>query len=330
MCLAALALDQSRRFPFVVAANRDELFARPTARLSWWSPGVGGPEILAGRDLQAGGTWMGLTAQGRFAMVTNVRRPTLADPGAPSRGEIVPRWLCGDQTAERFWPGMALAGHQPFNLVAADFRRGDCFWATSERASPQTIERGMHGLSNAALDTPWPKVVALKQRLQQALAYSDSVDALATRLFEALADRHPAPDAELPATGIPLDRERVLSPAFIRTPDGAYGTRCSTVVVTERVNKRLVTHVFERSFTPGPGVALLRRATLKDWPPKYLTDDAGASGAAAPVSDMGPVADVEPGGGNAAHGQAVESPIAASPALKKRRVRSLLKPIAKA
>ena len=92
---------------------------------------------------------------------------------------------------------------------------------------------------------------------------------LASRLFEALADRETAPDAELPATGIDRERERLLSPAFIRTPDGRYGTRCSTVVVTERVKRQLVTHIFERTFTPGQGVALLRRARLADWPPRY-------------------------------------------------------------
>ena len=290
MCLGALALDQNRRFPLVVAANRDEFFARPAARLAWWSPGAAWPDILAGRDLEAGGTWMGLTAQGRFAMVTNVRKATLPDPGAPSRGAIVPLWLRGDQSAERFWPGVAVAGHQPFNLIAADFRLGHCFWATSEQASPVRMERGVFGLSNAALDTPWPKVRLLKERLRQALDHGESVDVLAARLFEALADRCPAPDAELPATGISLERERVLSPAFIRTPDGRYGTRCSTVIVAERVNKRLVTHVFERSFTAGPGLVLLRRTTLKDWPPSYLADEAGAL---PPASQAEPVSDAE-------------------------------------
>ena len=269
MCLVALALDDSRRFPFVVAANRDEFFARPANRLAWWTHADGGPEILGGRDLSAGGTWMGLTAAGRFALVTNVRRPQVPDPEAPSRGEIVASWLRTEQRPDQFWMQTSLSGYAPFNLIAADFRRGDCFWATNERALPHRIERGIFGLSNAALDTPWPKVGALKAQVAQALKEAESVDMLADRLFAALADETPAPDDELPATGIDRELERVLSPAFIRTADGSYGTRCSTVVVTERVRRQLVTHVFERTFTQEPGVALLRRARLADWPPRY-------------------------------------------------------------
>ena len=269
MCLVALALDESRRFPFVVAANRDEVFARPASRLAWWTPAEGGPEILAGRDLSAGGTWMGLTAAGRFALVTNVRRPTAPDPEAPSRGEIVPGWLRTEMRPDQFWMQTSLSGYAPFNLIAADFLRGDCFWATNEQALPHRIERGLFGLSNAALDTPWPKVRALKGRMSEALAEAESVDMLAERLLAALADDTPAAQDDLPATGIPRDLERLLSSAFIRTPDGRYGTRCSTVVITERVRRQLVTHVFERTFGEEPGGPQLRRARLSDWPPRY-------------------------------------------------------------
>lgn len=313
MCLIALALDASRRFPLVVAANRDEFFDRPASRLAWWTPESGGPNILSGRDQQAGGTWLGLTAEGRLAMVTNVRKPVLADPDAPSRGGIVSRWLRGDLTADRYWPLVALSGHQPFNLIAADFRAGDCFWASSEQASPQRIERGIVGLSNGMLDEPWTKVEHLKDRVRQGLDSAETVDDLASRLFAALADRTPAAEEQLPSTGIGRDRERLLSPAFIRMPDGRYGTRCSTLVITERVAKRLVTHVLERSFTPGPGVALLRRSTLKDWPPKYQL--AGSNEPDLP-------AQVEP---------VAESELAESTAepVRKRRVRSLLRPAGK-
>ena len=269
MCLVALAIDENRRFPLVLAANRDEFFDRPAARLGWWTPDEGGPAILAGRDLSAGGTWLGLSAAGRLALVTNVRRVATADPDAPSRGGIVPGWLRTDLRPDQFWMRTSLSGHAPFNLIAADFRRGDCFWASNEDAIPRRIERGIWGLSNAGLDTPWPKVVAIKQRLADALDAADSVDGLSAQLFAALSDRTAAPDDALPATGVGRERERLLSPAFIRTPDGSYGTRCSTVIVTEKVRRQLVTHVFERTFTAGPGVALLRRVTLKDWPPRY-------------------------------------------------------------
>jgi uncharacterized protein with NRDE domain len=312
MCLVALAIDENRRFPLVIAANRDEFFDRPASRLAWWTPDEGGPEILAGRDLSAGGTWMGLTAAGRLALVTNVRRIVEPDPEAPSRGGIVPAWLRTELRPDQFWMQTSLSGYMPFNLIAADFRRGDCFWASNEQAVPRRMERGIFGLSNAALDTPWPKVVALKQRLAEALE-SDSVDALSNRLFAALADRAPAPENELPSTGIGRERELVLSPAFIRTPDARYGTRCSTVIITEKVKRQLVTHVFERTFTPGPGVALLRRALLKDWPPRY------AERAHGPV-ELSSVAESEVDASSA-------MPAAMPPMPTKRtRIRSLLKP----
>jgi uncharacterized protein with NRDE domain len=285
MCLVALAIDQSSRFPLVLAANRDEYFQRATSRLAWWSPGGGAPDILGGRDLEAGGTWLGLTAAGRLALLTNVRRPSGVDPHAPSRGTIVPLWLRGDLPPDRFWMQVALSGHNPFNVIAADFRRGECYWASSEEAAPRRLERGLYGLSNALLDTPWPKVDRLKAGMRDALALSTSTDELSSHLFDTLADRTFAPDPDLPQTGVPLELERQLSSAFILTPDQRYGTRCSTLVVTERVNKRLVTHVLERSFTAGSRVALLRRSTLQDWPPRYAVEGVAAVAAQAPVSE---------------------------------------------
>lgn len=271
MCLVALAIDQSSRFPLVVAANRDEYFQRAAARLGWWSPGAGRPDILGGRDLEAGGTWMGLTTEGRMAMVTNVRKPDSDDPQAPSRGSIVPLWLRGDLAADRFWMQVALSGYRPFNLVAADFLRGECFYLSSETAAPRRLERGLYGLSNGELDEPWPKVEMLKHRLRTALTTAPSIEPLSNALFDALADRTPAHDDDLPATGVPLEWERLLSSAFIQTPDMRYGTRCSTLVITERVGKKLVTHVFERSFGPGTRVALLRRSVLQNWPPRHTS-----------------------------------------------------------
>ena len=276
MCLIALAIDQSRRFPLVVAANRDEFFARPAARLGWWTPEAGGPAILAGRDLEAGGTWLGLTAQGRLAMVTNVRNPSRPDPTAPSRGQIVPQWLSGREATDRFWMRTALSGYNGFNLIAADFKRGECFWASNLSAHPQRLERGTYAVSNALLDTAWPKTNTLKVRLRDALSLADSVDSLATALFSALADRHIADDADLPSTGVPIELERELSAVFIRAPERQYGTRCSTLVISERVGRGLVTRVLERSYTATGAVSLLRQSTLKGWPPRY-GDDAETS-----------------------------------------------------
>lgn len=309
MCLVALAIDQSRRFPLVLATNRDEFFQRPTARLSWWSPGPGLPDILGGRDLEGHGTWLGLTALGRLALVTNVRDPARHDPAAPSRGQIAQHWLAGDLATDRFWMRTALSGYNGFNLIAADFLRGDCFWASNSNAHPTRLERGLYGLSNASLDTPWPKVRLIKSRLQDSINDSDSTELLASRLFEALADRSPAPDGELPSTGVSHEWEKLLSPAFIRAPEHGYGTRCSTLVITERVNKRLITHVLERTFSPSGGMALLRRSVLKDWPPRYTQGEALEPAVQQAVTET-----------DEAHG-AVAPPVA-----RKTRARTLLKP----
>lgn len=277
MCLVALALGQSARFPLVLASNRDEFFDRPAAGLAWWTPAAGGPALLAGRDLQAGGTWLGLSATGRLALVTNVRAPAALRSDAPSRGELVPRWLQNEQTFEPWWREIGNAGHSGFNLIAADVSRDEWTWASNAGLPPRRLRTGLYGMSNAALDTPWPKTERLKQRLCSALneAGAEPAEALAARLFDALADRRIAPDAELPDTGIALDRERALSAAFIRTADGRYGTRCSTVVIVEHVEGRSIAHVLERSFdagaNAGAGVdsrpAVLRSAQLLDWPP---------------------------------------------------------------
>ena len=309
MCLVALAIDQSRRFPLVIAANRDEYFKRPAARLAWWTPETGGPSVLAGRDLDGGGTWMGLTAAGRLALVTNHRDPGRHDPQAPSRGRIVLEWLAGHEPTDRFWMRTALSGYNGFSLIAADFKRGECFWASNVEAHPKRLERGLYGLSNAALDTPWPKVQALKGRLRDALGATEEVDALATQLFAALADRQHADDAALPSTGVSREWEKALSPAFIRLTEQGYGTRCSTLVITERARRNLVTHVFERSFSAGAGLALLRRSTIRHWPPRYSDDDH------ARVAELGEVAE--------SHGPDEE---AQRPAARKTRVRTLLKP----
>ena len=309
MCLVALAIDQNRRFPLVVATNRDEFFLRPAARLAWWAPPGGGPDVLSGRDLESGGTWLGLTAQGRLALLTNVRDPSRVEADAPSRGRIVPEWLTAQETAGQFWMRTALSGHNGFNLIAADFRRGECFWASNMAPYPLRLERGVYGLSNAGLDTPWPKVQQLKARLRESIAAAETVDALATQLFAALADREPAADDALPRTGVRMELERQLSPAFIRSPDQSYGTRCSTLIITERAGRHPVTHVLERSFSANGGVALLRRSTLRNWPPRYTDDGIGE------VSEQAAVAETE------LFGESLRTD-----PVKRTRVRSLLKP----
>jgi uncharacterized protein with NRDE domain len=267
MCLAAMAIAQHPRFPWVLASNRDEFFHRPAAPLAWWQPeGAAVAEsgaVLSGRDLSAGGTWLGLTRDGRLALVTNVREPGHFDPAAASRGGLVLQALTGTSLGPQDAAGLLGAARVPrngYNLLVADLRQLHTAWA-SNRPAPQTrgLGTGLFGLSNAALDSPWPKVTALKQRLGAAVAAAQAPQQLADAAFAALADRQCAPDAALPATGVPLERERQLSPAFIRIDGrdapgngpgggGVYGTRCSTVVIVEQRGAQREVQVIERRY----------------------------------------------------------------------------------
>lgn len=285
MCLAAIAIEQSARFPWVLASNRDEFFDRAAQTLDWWIPPDGDMPILAGRDLAAGGTWLGLTATGRLALVTNVREPGRALTVSPSRGELVPQWLQGRiDNLDR----LARVPRNGFNLFTADLvarsgaglNKGHWF---SNRPQPVqlAVGAGVFGLSNAALDTPWPKVQTLKQRLTQALQDHDDERTLLDAAFAALADPLPAPDDQLPATGVPLERERQLSSAFIRIEpqpkpadagdraakpsalSGVYGTRCSTVVLVEQQAAGRQVLVVERSFDAAGTVSLQREERFR-------------------------------------------------------------------
>jgi uncharacterized protein with NRDE domain len=269
MCLVTLAIDQSRQYPLVLAFNHDDFFARPTNSLEWWSAGAGLPDILGGRDLQKGGTWLGLSAAGKIALMTPIRSIDEPELFAPSRNEIVQHWLTTAVATDRFWMQTALSGYNGFNLIAADFSLGECFWASNAVQHTTRLERGLYGLSNAALDTPWPKVVAIKQQLQQALQEDHSVNDLANLLLAAMANPKPAHDNALPSTGVSREWEKLLSAAFMHSPELKYGTRSTTLVIAERVKKKLITHVFERTFSTADASTSMRSVMLKDWPPRY-------------------------------------------------------------
>jgi uncharacterized protein with NRDE domain len=277
MCLAALALNAHERFPLVIASNRDEFFARPAAPMAWWSPASGGPELLSGRDLEAGGSWFGLSRHGRLALLTNVREPGRHQPTAASRGGIVIDWLQGALAADAFAQTLQAQQHNGFNLIVADLRAQPSpqwHWINNRVPTTQTLASGVFGVSNAALDTPWPKTRGLKQALSEALAQPTSADELAQALFQALADRGKAPDAELPHTGVGLERERHLSPRFIRIDDPAapgqalYGTRCSTLLICENTAAGRVARVYERSVDARGEISGNVQHLLPDWPPR--------------------------------------------------------------
>jgi len=259
MCLIALALEQHPRFPLVIAANRDEFLDRPSAALDRWRAASTQGLLLGGRDLHAGGTWMGVGGNGRLAMVTNVRDLPRHNAAAASRGAIVPEWLATPLPIDAFWRATAAREHNPFNLLAGDIGRGTWWWADDRATAPHALGPGLYGLSNAALDTPWPKVRRLKRAMSEGLDTAASMAALESALFTALADRTPVPDAELPDTGVGLDRERWLAPAFIRTPDTRYGTRCSTLLIAERRGPNLHMRMVERQFA-ADGSAVSQRS----------------------------------------------------------------------
>lgn len=235
MCLILVGWRVHSDFPLVVAANRDEYYARPTAFADYWADA---PDILAGRDLQAGGTWLGITRGGRFAALTNVREPHVPS-GQGSRGALTRQFLEGAQSAGEYVSGLHASAYSGFNLLVGD---GESLWYCSNRdGGAKPLAPGVYGLSNHLLDTPWPKLVTARERFANALG------ALPERsgLFEVLADDEIVADEALPETGVPLEWERRLSAIFVRSD--VYGTRASTVLLCSSTGDSLLE---ERSFGP--------------------------------------------------------------------------------
>ncbi len=240
MCLLVIAHLADVRYDLAVAANRDEMYARPAEAAHFWPDA---PGVLAGRDLEAGGTWMGITRAGRFAALTNYRDPGPRRADAPSRGGLVGSFLRGADEPEGFLEHLEREG-PAFNGFAMVFGRVGALWFYSNRTHAQgPLASGIHGLSNGPLDGPWPKVERTRAAVKTALAAPGDPSAA---LFTALSDRTVPPDADLPDTGVGLELERLLAPAFVVTP--VHGTRCSTVLLVEKTGR--VTFE-EHSFRPG-------------------------------------------------------------------------------
>jgi uncharacterized protein with NRDE domain len=238
MCLILFAHRAVPGYALVLAANRDEFFARPTEPADYWADA---PHVLAGRDLEKGGTWMGVTRDGRWAAVTNYRDGTRPETGSRSRGELVARYLVERSSAAAYAAAVAGAGaaYHGFNLLVGDAE--GVHYVSNRGARPQPLEPGIYGLSNHLLDTPWPKVERGKRELE-ALLRSNPQDPTGP-LLALLADRRPAPTDALPKTGVSRDWEKLLSSAFIRAP--GYGTRASSVLLIEHGGEA---SLHERSF----------------------------------------------------------------------------------
>ena len=239
MCLMAWSWQPGHAQTLLLAANRDEWLDRPTLPMRWWQPEPSLPVlVLSGRDSRSGGIWLGLSDNGRFAAVTNVRDPGRERPQAPSRGLLPLRYLLGvDPRGEHAMPACSPGAYAEavmqdaqayagFNLLLGDAARGELVWLSNRPQALRDVKSGVHGLSNAALDTPWPKVAGMKAALAQQVsrAAPDQFEALRGALLH---DRTAA-DAELPRTGVSLERERALSATFVRMP--GYGTRSSTLL----------------------------------------------------------------------------------------------------
>lgn len=238
MCLLVLAWKSHPRYRLVLAGNRDEFHDRAAAPLNWWQDD---PRILGGRDLKAGGTWLGVARSGRFGVVTNYRDLQAPVEGAPSRGNLVPRFLTGATSPKEFLDDLrgAAQRYSGFNLLVGGTRALYYFSNRGPKA-PTALAPGVYGLSNHLLNTPWPKLARTRERFAKLLAEPDLA---ADDLFAMLADREPAPLDDLPSTGLPADWERVVSAPFI--VNERYGTRCSSLLLVER-NGRTVLH--ERRF----------------------------------------------------------------------------------
>lgn len=241
MCLLLVAIQKIPGYKLILAANRDEYYDRPTAPAGFW-PDV--PVLLAGRDLGAGGTWLGITRNGRIAALTNYRDPASHKARAPSRGELPFRYLSGMESAVDFIGKLRKTADQynGFNLVLGDPK--DIYWFSNRSKKMLALTPGLHGLSNHLLNTPWPKVEKSKASFA-ALLVRKTMPPLES-FFKMLNDRVPAEPEDLPDTGMGKRWERILSPVFITSP--TYGTRSSTLVFIGSDNH--VTFV-EKTYVPG-------------------------------------------------------------------------------
>ena len=240
MCLITFSYRQHPDYPLIFAANRDEHYKRPSRNAEFWDDH---PNLLAGKDLKAGGTWMGITKQGTLAALTNYRDPSIQKDTPESRGHLVRDFLTNTEEAASYLQNVdkQAQNFEGFNLLAGTLNQ--LYYYSNQTNKIIQLDSGLYGLSNHLLDTPWPKVQGAKEKLQ-AMIQDDAVSEHA--LFNLLADDREAPEDQLPETGIPREIEKKVSPIFIKS-DG-YGTRASTVLLID--NKGQVTFT-ERNFAAG-------------------------------------------------------------------------------
>ena len=241
MCLAVIALNAHADWPLIIIANRDEYHERPTATANIWQTS---PGVLAGRDLRAGGTWLGVSASGKIGLLTNYREPGKQDPDAPSRGELVGQYLAQSSSADTYLQSVQQQSElfNGFNLLLAD-ASGVLYFSNRTTTPRIQVSSGVTGLSNATLGVAWPKVLRTQNAVRALLDSMQQPDADA--LFSIFRDATPADIKELPETGLTAERELKLSSPFIQ--DALYGTRCSTLIMKDHAGR---IYFEERSFNP--------------------------------------------------------------------------------
>ncbi|MBB6452608.1 uncharacterized protein with NRDE domain [Salirhabdus euzebyi] len=242
MCLISFAYGIDSTYKLIVGANRDEFFTRPTAPAHYWDDDN---NILAGRDLEKMGTWMGVSKQGRFAALTNYRDPNENSINKRSRGELVSNFLMSEEEPLHYVQTVQEHHDQypGFNLLAGDIH--SLFYYSNKENKIRLLEPGIYGLSNHLLDTPWPKVDKGKEGLTNCLNDGiNSIERFKSCVFSSLQNAEPAKDEVLPKTDIGLEWERKLSPMFIQTPD--YGTRSSTVLLMNQEEVHFEERVFSK------------------------------------------------------------------------------------
>jgi uncharacterized protein with NRDE domain len=229
MCLILIALDVHRDYKLILAGNRDEFFDRPSAPVHFWEEA---PQILAGRDLKDGGTWFGMTKNGRIAAVTNYRDPSSIKQNAPSRGWLLRDYLMGQDPPRQYLEKISRRAEQynGFNVILGE--QDLLYWFSNRGDGIHPIAKGIHGLSNHLLNTPWPKVIRGKQLLTTLLSKPNGPNP--EDFFNMLSDSQRVDDKDLPQTGVPLEWERMLSSIFISSP--TYGTRSSMILLIDRSN----------------------------------------------------------------------------------------------
>ncbi|MEO1651995.1 MAG: NRDE family protein [Bacteroidota bacterium] len=241
MCLIAFNWQNHPRYKLILIANRDEYFHRATAPAAYWEDD---PNLLAGRDLEAGGTWMGIHRRGAFTALTNYRDPQQIKSKAPSRGHLTSEFLKGNQTPLAYLKEIEplISDYNGFNLLVGNLE--ELYYCSNYAKDLQKLQPGLYGLSNHLLDSPWPKVTKAKRILegflnQDVMPVSD--------LLEAMHDSQFPPDKEVQQTGLPFEIEKQLSRMFISMPQTNYGTHSSSVLLLDKENRFFFT---ERRYPP--------------------------------------------------------------------------------